>query len=319
MRRSVRLLVVTALVGAGCFAVPAPAGATAVPCNGFSSSRGVCLNTSLVVGGVSYNVDWYVPNVPARGLVLAQHGFTRGCGNLRNTSRAIMERDLMVLCLNASMAGGNPDLAVALADALAAQAVTPPLGRPLPSAIVVGGHSAGGQFATTVGARLAALGGSDLRGAVLFDPVADTGFSANVAAIAAGGSRPVLAIAARPALANLYNNAFGGLAALPNTFVGIQLVWSGYVLGLPYGGSCHTDAEGENGDLVGNTAAGCVPTSTQVTRLRDFAATWASDLVAGTRSAAWWCTDARQLSTCGSKVTGLVGGSRPQALLIPVS
>jgi hypothetical protein len=290
-----------------------------VPCGGFSSPRGVCLNTSLPVGGTSYNVDWYLPHAPARGLVLVQHGFTRGCGNLRNTSRSIMEQDLMVLCLNASMAGGNPALGHALADALAGGAVVPPQGRPLPGAIVVGGHSAGGHFASVVGARLAALGAPALRGALLFDPVADAGFTDNLTAISGGGARPVLAVAARPALANLYNNAFGALRSLPNPFVGLQLTWTGYVLGVPYGSSCHTDVEGENGDLVGNLASGCTPTSTNVARLREFASVWAADVATGARTAAYWCTDARVPSSCGSRVTALTGGSRPTAALIPVA
>ena len=79
-----------------------------------------------------------------------------------------------------------------------------------------------------------------LKGAVLFDPVAADGFSANLKAISAGGSRPVLSVAARPSVINLSNNSFGALKDLSNTFVGVQLVWSGFFLGVPYGGSCHT-------------------------------------------------------------------------------
>lgn len=290
-----------------------------VACGSFSSSAGQCVNTQLTVAGTSYNVDWYLPNGTATGLMLLQHGFSRGCGNLRGTSKAVMEKGLMVLCLNADMSGGNPGLGVALGDLLNSRAITPPGGRALPSAYVVGGHSAGGHFASVVGARLAADGYPDLRGAILFDGVASDGFSANLQAISAGGTRPVLAVAARPSIGNLSNNEFGALKDLPSTFVDIQLVWTGFVLGVPYGGSCHTDAEGENGDFIGNTAVLCTPNSTQTSRLRDFGSTWARDLVTGTRTSAYWCTDEASLSTCGSKVRDLVVRSLPVAATIPAS
>jgi hypothetical protein len=299
--------------------VGAPAASADVACGGFSSSAGQCVNTQLTVGGTSYNVDWYLPNGTASGLMLLQHGFSRGCGNLRNTSKAVMEKGLMVLCLNADMSGGNPGLGVALGDLLASRAVTPPAGKALPSAYIVGGHSAGGHFASVVGARLAADGYADLKGAVLFDAVASDGFSANLQAISAGGTRPVLAVAARPSIGNLSNNEFGALKDLPSTFVGIQLVWSGFVLGVPYGGSCHTDVEGENGDLIGNTAVLCTPNATQTSRLRDFGSTWARDLATGTRTAAYWCTDEDNLSSCGSKVRDLVVRTLPLAATIQAS
>ena len=115
---------------------------------------------------------------------------------------------------------------------------------------------------------------------------------------------------------NLSNNSFGALKSLANPFVGVQLVWTGYVFGVPYGGSCHTDVEGENGDAIGNTAALCVPNSTQVARLRDLGSTWAKDVATGTRTSSAWCTSSAT-SSCGSKVSALVGGWLPVASLIP--
>lgn len=319
MRRALSLFAVaTAVTVAVALAGAAPAGA-ATACTSYSSSTSQCTNTSLAVGGTSYNVDWYLPNATPTGLMLLQHGFSRGCGNLRGTAKAVAEKGLMVLCLNADMSGGNPALAAALGDALANRTVVPPAGRPLPTAYVVGGHSAGGQFASAVGARLAARGYPGLKGAVLFDPVAADGFSANLKAISAGGTRPVLSVAARPSVINLANNSFGALKDLDNAFVGVQLVWSGYVFGVPYGGSCHTDAEGQNGDVIGNTAALCTPSSTQTDRLRDLGSTWARDLATGTRTVSYWCTTSTNKATCGSKITSLVGGFLPTASLIPVA
>lgn len=318
MRRLLAALATAALLTLGLtFAGSSPAGAD-VACGRFSSSLGTCVNSNLTVGGTSYNVDWYLPNGTASALMLLQHGFSRGCGNLRNTSKAIMEKGVMVLCLNADMSGGNPTLGNALGDLLAARTFAPPAGKPLPVSYLVGGHSAGGHFASVVGARLAAKGYPALKGAVLFDAVASGGFTANLQAISAGGTRPVVEVAARPNLGNLANNGFGALKDLPNTFVGVQLVWTGYFFGSPYGGSCHTDAEGENGDLIGNTAVLCTPNATQVARLRDLSSTWARDIATGTRTAGYWCTNSADKNTCGTKIRALVTGSLPVSALIPV-
>jgi hypothetical protein len=319
MRRAFAVGAITAVVAlAVTLTVGTPAGAAAKACGSYSSSTSQCINTDLAVGGTSYNVDWYLPNGAASGLMVMQHGFSRGCGNLRGTAKAVAEKGVMVLCLNADMSGGNPGLAATLGDALAARTIAPPAGRALPTAYVVGGHSAGGHFASAVGARLAAKGYAGLKGAVMFDPVAADGFSANLKAISAGGARPVLSVAARPSVINLSNNSFGALKDLANPFVGVQLVWSGFAFGIPYGGSCHTDSEGENGDAIGNTAALCTPSATQTARLRDLSSTWARDLTTGTRTSAYWCTTSTNTGTCGSKISSLVSGFLPTASLIPV-
>ena len=74
--------------------------------------------------------------------MLAQHGFVRNCGTLLNTSKEIAEKGLMVFCVEADMAGGNPTLGDSLGDLLSARTLTPPGGRALPTNYIVGGHSA---------------------------------------------------------------------------------------------------------------------------------------------------------------------------------
>jgi pimeloyl-ACP methyl ester carboxylesterase len=224
-----------------------------------------------------------------------------------------------VLCLNADMSGGNPGLGDAFGDLLNSRAITPPLGKALPQNYIVGGHSAGGHFASVVGARLNALGYPSLKGAILFDGVAASGFSANLQSISAGGTRPVLSVAAAPSLANSTNNQFGALRDLPGEFVGIQLKWSSFALITYVGASCHTDVEGENGDAIGNLASGCTPTSTNTGRLRDFGSTWAKDLATGTTTSAYYCTNENVMSTCGSKVRDLVNRTFPLAATIDAS
>ena len=282
-------------------------------CSGYSSSTTTCTNTQRTIAGGSYSTDWYVPQGTASALMVLQNGFSRNCAHLRGTSRAIAEKGVMVLCVNGDMTAGNPDLARDVAAALAARTIAPPAGRAMPERIIAGGHSAGGHFAGVLGASLAQSAPSRLAGAILFDPVAAEGFSADLKAISADGTRPVLTVAARPSVTNLFNNSFGALRDLANPYVGIQLVWEKFTVGIPSGGSCHIDVEGENTDVIGVLGAGCSANATQTARLRDFGSAWAKDLATNTRTAAYWCADADVIATCGSKVKDLVDRSLPLA------
>lgn len=247
-------------------------------------STGTVINSSLVVGGTSYNVDWYLPAGPAYALVTVQHGFSRGCGNLRDTSKRIMATGAMVFCMNANVSGGAPATAEALADTLVSGNVRTPDGRVVPYKIVVGGHSAGGHFASRLGWKLAALAPDRLAGAVLFDPVAAAGFTDNLVAISANGARPVYAVTSNPGTCNTFNNAYGALRQVRNTamsngrdgFVGIQLTsWS-----------THVDSEGNNTDFIGySSCTQLAPRSYNTAYLRDLSGQWAFDIANGTRNA----------------------------------
>jgi hypothetical protein len=250
----------------------------------YSGPEGTVINAQLSVGGTSWNVDWYLPSQPAAALMTYQHGFSRGCGNHRDTSKRIMSRGVMVLCLNAPMSGGNPDLGRALGDAIASRTLVAPGGVAVPAATIVGGHSAGGHFATEVGRRLAEVGYPDLRGAMLFDPVAAGGFTNNLVAISNYGVRPVHAITANGGVCNMWNNAYGALRQISNTarangrdgFVGLQLTYK----------STHVDSEGNNTDFIGYAA--CLngkPLSSNTANLRDLSAAWVADMAYGTHDA----------------------------------
>lgn len=306
------VLAAGALLGA-LMGMSSSAQAVDVACNNYSSTSSKCINTQIVIDGTSHSADWYLPQGQASALMVLNHGFSRGCGNLRGTSKAIAEKGVMVLCLNGDMTAGNPALAADLGDLMTQRALTPPTGKALPQRYIVGGHSAGGHFASALGARIDANGYSHLAGAILFDPVAAGGFTANLEAISDNAARPVLAVTARPSVTNLFNNSAEALVGLDNKFVGIQLVWNKYTLGIPSGGSCHIDVEGENTDLIGVLGAGCSANQTQTARLRDFGSTWAKDLATDTRTPAYYCTDATVVSTCGSKVKTLVDRSLPLA------
>ncbi|MFD1814211.1 alpha/beta hydrolase [Rhodococcus gannanensis] len=312
--RSAVLRLAAVAVALGAAVAVAPAAATAqssFPSSGrgcATAASGTCVESPIEVAGAERDAVWYLPDGPVSALMLLEHGFSRSCANLDGTARAIAGQGLMVVCLDEDMTAGNPALADDLADALARRTVVPPNGLPLPQRYVVGGHSAGGHFAALVGAGLVERGYPDLAGAVLFDPVAAEGFSAAVRSVSAGGTRPVLSIAASPSVVNLFDNSFGALASLGSGFVGVQLL----------GGSCHVDVEGEDTDLIGIVGAACAPDPVNTARLRELGGVWARDLAAGTRTETHWCADTGGVSVCGDAVATMLLGARPAAALIPV-
>jgi hypothetical protein len=234
---------------------------------------------TLSLAGTDVDAVWLLPPGPALGLVSVQHGFARRCDNLRATLITLAQRGLIVLCLNADMAGGNPRLAQALAAALR-DGLLPPGQAGVPLRIVVAGHSAGAVFASHLGAALALKAPDRLAGALFFDPVAGAGFAGNLLAISDRGARPVRAISAPFSACNAMNSADPALAAVQHAaqgvgdgaFVGLRLVDR----------ATHIDAEGEDTSGLAVWACGQgAPQPANVALLRRLAAAWAEDMVRG--------------------------------------
>lgn len=270
-------------------AVPAPPQAQVVP-------------GTLVIGGREVAVDWFVPTAaPARALVTVQHGFARQCANVRETGLELAAQGLLGLCLNAGMAGGNPALADALAAALVA-GVNGPDGQPVPERVIVGGHSAGGHFASRLGWALAGSVPQRLAGAVLWDPVAaNADFRTQLMAVSASGQRPVYAVLANPDGCNANGNALPALRQLRQDaigaggdgFVGLQLTDR----------STHVDVEGRDSNLLATVPCG-VPRRANSDALRTLSVRWAADIADGART--------RDAYPGGPYVDGLVDAARAQ-------
>ena len=255
-------------------------------CAGLVPTRSTDGAGTIVVAPIEIDADlplahWYLPAGEATALVVLQHGFTRRCGHLRGTSHALMAAGLMALCIDAPMAGGNPALAEALAHRLAAGLVAPD-GRTAPPRIIVAGHSAGAVFAAALGASLDAVVPERLAGALLFDPVATSGFEGWLRTISAGGRRPVLALLAPPHRCNAQANALPILQRLRREALDAG---ANGVVGMQLGaGATHADVEGEDTDRLAEWACGRVSPA-HTARLREFAVAWARDLAAGRRPA----------------------------------
>ena len=250
------------------------------------TAAGRIVEDTLVIDGRAYGARWYLPDAEPAALALIEHGFTRRCANLHGTTEALMAAGLMALCLDASMAGGNPALADALAGALLAGLVAPD-GRPVPPRVVVGGHSAGAAFAVRLGWALTQAAPERVAGALLFDPVAADGFEPQLRALAAAGERPLRVVSANAAPCNAQHNAYpalravraDALAAGGDAFVGLQLVQR----------STHVDAEGGDTDALAIAACGQGrPQASNVRTLRELAAAWALDLAIGLRQPAYY-------------------------------
>jgi len=278
--------------------------ATAQPPAGSAPSGGDVVHAKLNIAGTDYDVDWFLPTGEAAALVTVQHGFSRHCDNVRGTGERFMASGLMGLCVNASMAGGNPALAEALAVTLLS-GITAPGGRTLPDKFIVGGHSAGGHFASRLGWKLAALAPQRLFGAVLFDPVAATGFTDNLMVVSAVGQRPVYAVTSNSSGCNAQNNAYPALRQVQQDaqgagrdgFVGLQLTDH----------STHVDVEGGDTDLLAVVACRQGPPRPPNTEvLRTLVAQWASDIAAGLRQPEDY--------PGGSYVDGLITGGKARLI-----
>lgn len=265
------------LVG-GCAGVPSPTAGGAGTDTGAFIAFG-----QFEFRGQRLDTEWHLPTAAPAGLVVVQHGFARRCANLRTTARRLAEAGAMTLCVNAEMAGGGPLLADALATAIV-HGLTAPDGRAVPRRVVVAGHSAGAVFATRVGRGLASADPSMLAGAILFDPVAVSGFADDLEAVADGVRRPVYAVMATRAGCNAWHNALPALRAVADAaraaggdgFVGVELT----------AGSTHVDAEGEDTESAAVRACGQgAPTAGNTEALRTLAARWAIDLLRGVREA----------------------------------
>lgn len=244
----------------------------------------------LVLGSERLVAEWHLPasSVGApQGLVTLQHGFMRQCHHLRGTAAAIARAGLATLCLNTSVAGGNPELARSLADALAAGRLRLPDGTELPARIVVAGFSAGATFAVVSGARLAEVAPERLAGAVLLDPVAGRAFEPALERLSARGDRPVLSLAAKSDGCNARHNAHPALRRM--AAAAREAGRDGFA-GVVFGErSTHMDAEGEDTDWLAFMACGRLwPDPSLVAALRSLAAAWTADLVQGRRSGPAW-------------------------------
>ena len=297
----------------GC-AVPVPLRET--------SAEGAIVVDSIALEAQPRAAHWYLPPAEAPALVVLQHGFTRGCANLRETTRRLMVEGLMALCVDVPMAGGNPALAEALARHLAGVQFAPD-GRAVPRQVVVAGHSAGAVFALALGARLEALAPGRLRGALLIDPVAppapaapaapaaspEAGVAAASSTSSASGALGASAVSApsagpapfeaallavsaegrRPVLALLAppHRCNAGANALPALRRAGQAAReagpSAFVVVQLAEGATHADIEGENTDALAEWACGAVQPA-RTAELRASIVAWLRGVAAPARA-----------------------------------
>ncbi|WCO66800.1 alpha/beta hydrolase [Iamia majanohamensis] len=243
-------------------------------------------------GGTTVGARWALPtDVAPRAVVYLQHGFARSAARVDDVARSIAARGLAVVspdlsgfgscAINESatraavadlLDGQGPDGLQASADRARAAAGLAP--APLPAAVVLAGHSAGGALVTAAAARLATDPSSAvrqrLRGVVLLDPV-ETSDRAMAAALPALRSTSVLTVSAPAGACNASGSGTAALVAARTGFAGVRL---------PTG--CHCDAEADSTDALCTLVCG-TPRAGNEAALKRLASDWADDMARGRR------------------------------------
>lgn len=240
-------------------------------------AQGEIVKGSITVNGSNYNVDWYLPDASANGLVYLQHGFARKSENLRDLATVLMDKGLMVLSVNANMTGGNESLALAVADQLIDNPPSVPGGGLLPSPLILSGHSAGALHVAMIAKRLIERESTVLAGLVLLDPVDANGKFAPAVDSLNSASVTTLSVTANASSCNSSNNTQGDLQRLNDDYVGIKLTDR----------SKHTDAEGDNVDFWGQLFCGA-PRDYNIAALQAFVSAWVSDMATGLYTPAYY-------------------------------
>jgi pimeloyl-ACP methyl ester carboxylesterase len=249
--------------------------------------------SSLVVGGKTVKADWYFPNedAPPTGLIYLQHGAFAVSSMYSYTAADLAEQtNSIVVAPTMSTNGFAPDgmwlggapLQEAVADlfegdrdALTASAQAAGYEGTLPQQFVLAGHSLGGSFVTAVAGDLADDHATDdLKGVVLFDPVASAGQDSLVpdALAKLPADLPVLAVGSPPSSWNELGAAANALAAARDgEFVGVILDH----------GSHGDAAQGGNPliQLILNVATG-VPRKANIAAAETLASGWITDMYA---------------------------------------
>ncbi|NVJ60530.1 MAG: PKD domain-containing protein [Gammaproteobacteria bacterium] len=227
------------------------------------------VNQSVDLAG-SRQATWYLPDEPAEGWILLQHGFQRNKNNLDHLATTFMNNGIMVLTINSNSTGGNPSLAREIADDLIDATLTPPSGFSLPEKLILSGHSAGALMMSYMAGRLVERNYQSFSGLIMLDPVdKDNGMQPNNQSVIDYG-RKVLSVLANSSSCNSSNNALAPLQALTDSYVGIKLT----------NNSKHTDAEGDSSGGIITWVCGS-PVDQNVNYLQDFAVNWALDMISG--------------------------------------
>ena len=240
------------------------------------NEHGKVYEETVTLGGVSVDADWYIPSQPAIGFTYMVHGFGFGILGremMREVSLEYMKQGIVVLAPTIDASGGNETLAYAVANQLIDNPPVSPEG-PIPNAVVISGHSAGGLHASLVVKQMLLRGSNKIRGAVLFDPV-DSGnkFEGAVDVIVNHPELPVLSIVANGGVCNLWNNTEDDIERMPRAYVGIKLLDR----------SSHMDVVGNDstGVLGAIFCGGPIPSSENVARNYAFSSHWAYDMLTG--------------------------------------
>ncbi len=252
---------------------------------------------------------WYIPSGTPTGLVWLQHGFTRAANDLRGLASSYARDGMLVAtpqidtinrdgCIVSSIALIDNHAFVATMGRVFGDAWQPGsalaaslnragarVGRSvaMPDRMIFAGHSNGAEFVLVAANELRrsrpASFNAHFAGLTLLDPgrtAINNDFA--VAAKGLGGRTPIRIVAARLSPYNYFGTCVGTLLAdNPGRFLGARLV-----------NGNHMDAEGASTDLLGYLFELRAPVPRDVAVVARLSTAWSSDLLRGTRSAAFY-------------------------------
>ena len=218
---------------------------------------------TLQFGRDAVQATWYLPAQAPRGFVVLFHGFSRNKGHMRDLAGRLQDEGLVVLTPTLGFGLiNNAAFLSSMEDGLWTLTVIPGTDEPVPSQVVVAGHSAGGKNAATLAVGLRASLGDRVLGAVLLDPVEREGDLEAALKGATDSKLEILSLLAKAGSCNAQSNATGLLKAYPAPFKGIRIT-----------NGTHCDAEGSTSDFACRLACGSASEKTIETTLA-FATNW---------------------------------------------
>lgn len=268
--------------------------------------------------GTTLSADWYFPVVTTpTGIVWLQHGFSSSKSSVAALANAVAANTSAIvvaptissnflslngcwingLAMHQAVARMFGDRFSALQSSASAAATLAGAGRiTLPSRFVLTGHSAGGNLATSAAGYTTQIssGGSlvssRLRGVVMYDGVDNGGaIGTGLDRLSGANYRRVWTIAAPDSSCNATGSGTRLLKSKrPSEFIGVRLV-----------NGTHVDATGS-----ANIACG-TPRAENVTAVRTLAASWISNLLAGTPASALLATTAAGTSSAVGSATAV--------------
>ncbi len=165
----------------------------------------------------SINVDWWIPDVTAKGLVYLQHRFMGKASDLKSLGKKLADSGYIVFMPTVNVVMGNQSLAINLAKTLDQEGFNIPNDLSIPQRWVFIGHSAGALHVLFISATLVSMGNKQLQGVITLDGVDSAGKISPLLSSLHKAEVPIYAILSNSSHCNANNNILKAINIDPNS------------------------------------------------------------------------------------------------------